>query len=96
MQIVELMVNEVRKRLAEHHIELDLTEAAKTALVKEGFDPVFGARPLRRTVTREVENPLSKRILSGEFHEGDTVAVDRPEGEEGYTFTRREKVAAAS
>jgi ATP-dependent Clp protease ATP-binding subunit ClpC len=96
MQIVELMVNEVRKRLAEHHIELEMTEAAKTALVKEGFDPVFGARPLRRTVTREVESPLSKRILAGEFHEGDTVTVDRPEGEEGYTFARREKVAAAA
>jgi ATP-dependent Clp protease ATP-binding subunit ClpC len=96
MQIVELMVNEVRKRLAEHHIELELTESAKTALVKEGFDPVFGARPLRRTVTREVENPLSKRILAGEFHEGDAVVVDQPEDEEDYTFARQEKVAAAA
>jgi ATP-dependent Clp protease ATP-binding subunit ClpC len=96
MQIVDLMLNEVRKRLVEHHIALDLTPAAKEALVKEGFDPVFGARPLRRTVTREVENPLSKRILSGEFKEGDTVLVDRPEGEEGYTFALREKVAAAA
>jgi ATP-dependent Clp protease ATP-binding subunit ClpC len=96
MQIVELMLNEVQKRLAEHHIELELTASAKEALVKEGFDPVFGARPLRRTVTREVENPLSKRILSGEFKEGDTVLVDRPEAEEAYTFARQERVAAAA
>ena len=70
--------------------------SAKTALVKEGFDPVVGARPLRRTVTREIVNPLSKRILAGEFHEGDTVTVDLPVGEEGYTFARKEKVAAAA
>jgi ATP-dependent Clp protease ATP-binding subunit ClpA len=61
--------------------------------VKEGFDPVFGARPLRRTVQRRVENPLSKRILAGEFGEGDTVLVD-VEGEE-YVFSRAEAPVAA-
>jgi ATP-dependent Clp protease ATP-binding subunit ClpA len=83
----------VRKRLEERGVGLELTEAAKEALVKEGFDPVFGARPLRRTVQRRVENPLSKRILAGEFGEGDTVLVDL-EGEE-YVFSREQvKVAA--
>jgi ATP-dependent Clp protease ATP-binding subunit ClpC len=92
-QVVELLTHDVRKRLAERGVGLELTEAAKEALVKEGFDPVFGARPLRRTVQRRVENPLSKRILAGEFGEGDTVLVD-VEGEE-YVFSRAEAPVAA-
>jgi ATP-dependent Clp protease ATP-binding subunit ClpC len=91
-QIVELMVDEVQDRLADRHVELELTEAAKAKLVKEGFDPVFGARPLRRVVTRQVENPLSKRILEGEFGDGDTVVMDVTD--EGYTFERKERVIA--
>jgi len=87
-QVVELLTNDVRQRLAERGVGLELTDAAKEALVKEGFDPTFGARPLRRTVQRRVENPLSKRILAGEFVEGDTVLVDvSPEGE--YAFERK-------
>ena len=88
------MVNEVRNRLSDRRVALELTEAAKAKLVKEGYDPVFGARPLRRVVTREVESPLSKRILAGEFREGDTVVMDATE--EGYTFNRKEAVAAAA
>ncbi len=75
-QIVEIMLNEVRERLAERKITLELTEAAKEELVREGYDRVYGARPLRRTVERRVENALSKRILSGEFGEGDHVVVE--------------------
>jgi len=93
-QVIELLTNDVRKRLAERGVGLELTEAAKEALVKEGFDPVFGARPLRRTVQRRVENPLSKRILAGEFGEGDTVLVDVSDGE--YVFTRAEAKAKAT
>ncbi len=92
-QVVELLTNDVRKRLAERGVGLELTEAAKEALVKEGFDPVFGARPLRRTVQRRVENPLSKRILAGEFGEGDTVLVEVTDGE--YVFSREEAKVAA-
>jgi ATP-dependent Clp protease ATP-binding subunit ClpC len=92
-QVVELLTNDVRKRLEERGVGLELTDAAKEALVKEGFDPVFGARPLRRTVQRRVENPLSKRILAGEFGEGDTVLVDI-EGEE-YVFSREQAKVAA-
>jgi ATP-dependent Clp protease ATP-binding subunit ClpC len=87
-QVIELLTNDVRQRLAERGVGLELTDAAKEALVKEGFDPVYGARPLRRTLQRRVENPLSKRILAGEFVEGDTVVVDvSPEGE--YAFERK-------
>ncbi len=93
-KIVDLMVDEVRNRLGDRDVELELTEAAKAKLVKEGFDPVFGARPLRRVVTREVESPLSTRILGGEFREGDTVVMDATD--DGYTFYRKEAVAAAA
>jgi ATP-dependent Clp protease ATP-binding subunit ClpC len=93
-QVIELLISDVRKRLDERGVGLELTEAAKEALVKEGFDPVFGARPLRRTVQRRVENPLSKRILAGEFGEGDTVLVDL-EGEE-YVFSREQAKAKAT
>ena len=91
-QIVELMVNEVRERLSDRQVELELTEAAKAKLVKEVYDPVFGARPLRRVVTRQVENPLSKRILEGEFQPGDTAVMDATD--DGYSFARKEAVAA--
>ena len=75
-QIVDLMVKEVGTLLAEHEVAISLTDSAKDWLAKEGFDPVFGARPLRRAIQRHVENPLSKRILSGEFTPGDLIIVD--------------------
>ncbi len=75
-QIVDLQMKEVEKRLADRKITVVLTEEAKDWLAKTGFDPTFGARPLKRTIQREVENPLSKKILQGEFKEGDEVTVD--------------------
>jgi ATP-dependent Clp protease ATP-binding subunit ClpC len=96
-QIVELLLNDVRARLAERKIGLELTEPAKAQLVQEGYDPVYGARPLRRTIERRVANPLSRRILAGEFKEGETAVVDYVDGE--FVFgkekaRKREKVAA--
>ena len=84
-QIVDLMMKDVKKRLAERKITAELTEEAKSQLAKEGFDPAFGARPLRRTLQRQVENPLSTKILKGEFKEGDRIMVDV--SPEGFTFT---------
>ena len=84
-QIVDLMMKDVKKRLAERKLTVELTEEAKAQLAKEGFDPAFGARPLRRTLQRQVENPLSTKILQGEFKEGDRVLVDV--SPEGFTFT---------
>ena len=84
-KIVELLLNDVRERLADRKVGLELTDAAKEALVKEGYDPVYGARPLRRTIERRIANPLSRRILAGEFAEGDVARVDYVDGE--YTFT---------
>jgi ATP-dependent Clp protease ATP-binding subunit ClpC len=86
-QIVELMVKDLQKRLAERKVMLEITEKAKSWLAKVGFDPIYGARPLRRAVERYVENPLSAKILGGEFKEGDTVTVDL--ADENLTFTTK-------
>ncbi|MFA5316921.1 MAG: AAA family ATPase [Dehalococcoidales bacterium] len=75
--IVELMVGDLRQRLEERHLNIDITEKAKAWLAKEGFDPVYGARPLRRAIERHVENELANKLLRGEFKEGDTVLVDQ-------------------
>jgi ATP-dependent Clp protease ATP-binding subunit ClpC len=75
-QIVELLLKEVQQRLSEHKIAVELTDAAKVWLVKEGYDPVFGARPLRRAIRQHLENPISKRMLDGEFVEDDVILVD--------------------
>ena len=76
IQVVDLMVRDVQDRLTERGISFELTSAAKQWLAREGFDQVFGARPLRRAVQRHLENPLSKGILAGEFPEGTHVVVD--------------------
>ncbi len=94
-EIAELVIDEVRERLAERSVDLRVTAAAKAALVKEGFDPDFGARPLRRTVEKRVENELAKRVLAGEFGEGDCVVVDVGESGE-YSFTREAARAEAA
>jgi len=82
-QIVDLQMQEVAGRLAEHGLKIELTPAARKWLAEKGYDPQFGARPVRRTLERFVENPLSKRLLAGDFAEGDTVIVDVAADEEG-------------
>ncbi len=94
-QVADLLLHEVRERLAERNVDFRVTEPAKAALVKEGYDPTFGARPMRRTIQRRVENELAKRVLGGDFSEGDVVVVDLDADGE-YTFTAehaREEVA---
>ncbi|MBU2535093.1 MAG: AAA family ATPase [Chloroflexi bacterium] len=91
--IVDLMVRDLQQRLAERKLNIELTEKAKTWLAREGYDPVFGARPLRRVIERHVENPLSTRLLRGEFKEGETVKVDL--GDEGLTFVAKASARVA-
>ncbi len=79
-QIVAIQVGLVQKRLADKKIEIELTEKAKELLAEEGFDMVYGARPLKRVIQRDVLNPLAAKILSGEVREGSKVVVDREEG----------------
>ena len=93
LHIVDLQVAQVGKRLGERGLTIDLTDAAREWLSKEGFDAAFGARHLRRIVQRSIENPLSRRILQGDFVEGDRVHVDV--GPDGLTFSRAEALASA-
>jgi len=74
-KIVDLLISEVEKRLADRNIKLELDDEAKAWLLKEGYEPVYGARPLRRAIQRYIENPLSNRILQGEIKDGETVLV---------------------
>jgi len=92
-QIVDLMVKDLQGRLAERKLGLEITDAAKLWLAKAGFDPVYGARPLRRAVERYVENPLSTKVLRGEFKEGDNVIVDLVD--DALTFTAKIAEAVA-
>jgi ATP-dependent Clp protease ATP-binding subunit ClpB len=85
-EIVGLLVDAVQRRLVESQLTLEVTDAALALLAREGYDPVYGARPLRRAIQRELENPLAKRILGGEFGPGDTIHVDAsPDGELSFT-----------
>lgn len=75
-QIVTLLLHRTEKALSERGITLQVTDAAKNVLGEQGFDPLFGARPLRRTIQRLVDNPISSGILRGEFKDGDTIVLD--------------------
>ncbi|MBE0608044.1 MAG: AAA family ATPase [Dehalococcoidia bacterium] len=84
-RIVDILAAEVRERLSDRKLDFELTPAAIAELVREGFDPTYGARPLRRTIQRRVENELARRVLAGEFHDGQKVTVDFHDG--AYEFT---------
>jgi ATP-dependent Clp protease ATP-binding subunit ClpB len=75
-RIAEIQLGHLRQRLAERKIGLEVTDAALERLAKDGYDPAYGARPLKRLIQQYIENPLAKRMLAGEFNEGDTVQVD--------------------
>jgi ATP-dependent Clp protease ATP-binding subunit ClpB len=91
-QIIDIQLAGLTKRLEERKIHVILTDAAKDDLVREGYDPVYGARPLKRSIQRRVLDPLALRVLEGTFGEGDTIAVDRGAG--GLQFEKREAVSA--
>ncbi|MBC8263440.1 MAG: AAA family ATPase [Anaerolineales bacterium] len=86
-QIVDFQMEEISTRLAEQGLTVELTEAAREWLAEEGYDPQFGARPLKRTLQQRVESPLSVKLLRGIFQSGDTVVIDI--GEEGLTFAQK-------
>jgi len=89
--IVDIQIHGLLKRLEERKIRVELSESAKAYIVSEGYDPMYGARPLKRTIQRRVLDPLALRVLEGDFREGDRVIVDVEEG--GLTF-HKEAVAA--
>jgi len=87
-EIAELQLGRLRERLADRRLSLELTDAAKEVLAEAGWDPTYGARPLKRALQRLVENPLAARLLAGNFGEGDRIRVDAEDGE--LTFERVE------
>jgi len=94
-RIVNLQMKEVQERLSEHNIVVELTEAARKWLAKEGYDPAFGARPLRRAIQKYVESPLSVELLSGKFKDGALVQVDVDEEKNQLVFSLAQPVSKA-
>jgi ATP-dependent Clp protease ATP-binding subunit ClpB len=94
-EIVELQLRRLRARLAERGLRIELTDAAKEALAEAGWDPTYGARPLKRAIQRMLENPLALRLLEGDFGEGDTVRVDAKDGELVFEKAELAEPAAA-
>ena len=75
-KIITIEIKELQERLHDKNIKLHLSEKAKEFLIEKGFDPVFGARPLKRTIQRFVEDPLSEEIIAGRFKKGVTITID--------------------
>lgn len=89
LKIVDLQMEEIKTRLAEYGLEVELTKKVKKWLAEEGYDPGFGARPLKRTLQKQIESPLSVKLLAGEFIDGDKVIVDLDEKEEQVIFSKK-------
>jgi ATP-dependent Clp protease ATP-binding subunit ClpC len=94
MDIVTLQMKEIDERLKDHGIKIELTPEAQKWLAEAGFDPLFGARPLKRALQKHVESPLSVKLLENEFNEGDTVIADLQDGQ--ITFRKKEAEQPAS
>jgi ATP-dependent Clp protease ATP-binding subunit ClpB len=92
-RIVSLQVDRLRSLLAERRIMLEISEAAEDLIAREGYDPAFGARPLKRAIQRLVQNPLALHLLNGDFADGDTVRVVTGEQGGELVFTRAEEAA---
>ena len=86
-KILGVQLGRLRARLEERHIDLELTEVAATHLAREGYDPVYGARPLKRAIQKELETPIGRRLLAGEIRDGDKVMVDWKDGD--FTFSTK-------
>jgi ATP-dependent Clp protease ATP-binding subunit ClpC len=90
MQIVDLQMREIEERVKEQNLHIELTEAAKGWLADKGYDPQFGARPLRRTIQRFVESPLSQQLLQGGWVAGDTLVADLDSAQDKLVFRKKE------
>ena len=91
--IVDIQLKRLRQNLANRKMALEITEPAKALLAEKGYDPVYGARPLKRTIQRLIQDPLAVKILAGEFKEGDTVKVEVEDDE--LAFTHGQPAASA-
>ena len=84
----QLQVAQLGRRLSERHLDLELTDEARAHVARVGYDPDFGARPLKRVLQREVADPIALKLLQGEFRDGDAIVVDA--SPDGLVFTKRE------
>jgi ATP-dependent Clp protease ATP-binding subunit ClpB len=91
--IANIQIEHLRKRLQEKDITLEVSDAALDKLGEAGFDPVYGARPLKRAIQQRLENPLAQQLLTGEFIAGDTISIDVRDDE--ITFGKLQAVKAA-
>jgi ATP-dependent Clp protease ATP-binding subunit ClpB len=96
--IVDLQLGRLRKLLRERDLDLELSPEARTFLADQGYDPQYGARPLKRALVRYLQDPLAKQVLAGELHPGDTILAERPAGADALTFRRKpqQRVAVMS
>src|SRR4029077_8642340 len=92
--IVDIQLRRLEKRLAERHILLEVADPARKVLAQRGWDPVYGARPLKRTIQRTVQDPLAMMLLEGKFADGDTVEIDVQKGE--LTFNKAKVATPAA
>jgi ATP-dependent Clp protease ATP-binding subunit ClpB len=90
-KIVAVQLEHLRKRLDSRNIKLKLTDAAQKLLAEEGYDPTYGARPLKRVIQQRIENPLAGKILAGEFGDGDTITIDVDSAKQAFKFSRQSK-----
>ena len=90
-QIVDIQLRTVTKMLKDRKLKLVVTAAAKDAIISEGYDPQFGARPMRRAIQRLVQDPLAQKLLRGEFTEGETIEVDTQPGATELQFNKVEQ-----
>ena len=88
-QIIDIQIEGLEARLAELHIMLTVTDKARDYLAREGYDPAYGARPLKRTLQRKIQDPLALMLLDGKFSEGDTVLVDLSIEKEGLVIRKK-------
>ena len=92
-KIVDIQIAYLKKRLAGRDFDLEITEAAKKSLARQGFDPVYGARPLKRAIQREIQDKLAMELLEGKFKEGDKITVDA-DADGQIVFERPEAAAS--
>ncbi|MGA2231550.1 MAG: ATP-dependent chaperone ClpB [Tepidisphaeraceae bacterium] len=91
-KIVDLQLDELRKRLSGRGLKLDISEKARKLIVEEGYDPQYGARPLKRVIQQRIENSLASRILDGQYISGDTIRVDADAAKQEFTFSKGHEV----
>jgi ATP-dependent Clp protease ATP-binding subunit ClpC len=90
IHIIDIIVADVQKRLAEQHVTLTIDSTAKAWLVREGYNPAYGARPLRRTIQRFVETPLARELMKNTYSEGDQIVAEMNDENNGLRFSKVE------